>query len=655
MNTAEKLPQFEQSVIAEATRKRNSERIYSITHGLFVIFTCAMSVAATMGQTADLGLAQFYGQVPWASVHRDSRNSDFSPLVTTTKIRKSWSVLDGAALINPGVIDIRGNHYVTSGRGAGYSHLHAFDANGISLWESPVQIGEDDLDAMAGFNAPVIDEEGDIYIGDGNQFWAFHSDGELKWVSLLPEPGKPFVYQIISKQGYVGGITVDGKVLFYHRQDGKLALPIFRLPAGVAPARGPALPGLWQGGLFHESVIELFKQIAFGYQVQVANAPAVHPETGRVFITAAGAKSGDDYSGVLYGLDINESGVEIAFATKMGGGSGTSPALSSDGSIVYSADGDGQMLAVDTHSGEIVWAAKGEGLLSPAIADDGTILTGNIFAAPTVIALNPEDGTNRWARSYDDYAATLLPTLAPQPPEFLSGKPVARLVSVISASADTVWVGMNLGYDYHQPGTGLTLPVPHKTVVCALRPVDGELLECLEVRDTVEGMINIGTAGRLSVSHTSIFGSFFYYGLNSKLPERFRSPMIPVGGLTAMEPHSYCQQAQLEIDRVKHLLANLNVALSSNNVSSAIQFSDKSSMQLSVMEDTLDLANATHELSDGKLSNLRNNIRSSLQDVRNLRTELQNQTNSDDQTFNRIQSLLANSAINHISPFCLEK
>ena len=599
-------------------------KTWRIGLGISLLLTLSDVLASAGEPTAqrDLGLPSFYGQVPWASVHRDSRNSDFSPLVTSTSLVKSWSVLDGAAVINPGVVSADGSHYLTSGRGPGYSHLHAFNADGELLWESPIQRSINDLDALSGFNAPVIGPAGDLYIGDSNQFWAFHADGSVKWVTPLPDQGNPFVYQVISKQGYVGGITVDGKVLFYNREDGSLAIPMFQLPPGIPPAKGPALPGLWLGGLFHESVIELFKQIAFGYGVQVANAPAVHPTTGRVFITAAGPMENGSLTGVLYGLDIKDTGVEIGFATKMGGGSGTSPALSADGKFVYSADGVGQMLAVDTSTGEVVWAAKGEGLLSPAIGDDGTILTGNIFAAPTVVALSPVDGSKRWAKSYDDYAATMLPTLKSQPPEFPSGKPVARLVSVVSASANVVWVGMNLGYDYHQPDTGLILPVPHKTVVCALRPEDGELLECIEVRDTVEGMINIGTAGRLSVSHTSIFGSFFYYGLNSTLPERYRSPMVPVGGLTALEPASYCEQAKLEINKVSHLLEQLKTALANQDGHRGAQLAKRAHIQLGVMNDTLLLAERKGELPDKTLRELRERIQSLLLNIRRVIADL---------------------------------
>ncbi len=471
-------------------------------------------------------------------------------------------MLDGAALINPGVIDRHGNHFVTSARGAGFSHLHAFDKNGRLLWESPQQTTADDLDSHAGFNAPVIDAQGDIYIGDGNQLWAFHPDGELKWEAPLPEPDDPFVYQVISRQGYVGGITTQGKVLFYERDTGALAIPAFNLPAGEAPRKGPSLPGLWQGGLMDEAVIPLFQQIAFGYGVQVANAPAVHPETGRIFITAAGPKQGNRFTGILYGLDVTEAGVTTAIKLPMGGGSGTSPALSVSGDTVYSADGDGNMLAVDSYSGEVRWSAKGEGLLSPAIGPDDTIYTGNIFAAPTVIALNPDNGSIKWARTYDAVANEVLPVLEPAPPLVPNGKPVARLVSVISVSANHVWVGMNLGYNYHQPGTGLILPIPHKTVVCALNPENGELLKCTEVRDTVEGMIKIGYGGRIAVSHTTIFGSFFYYGINPSLPSVYRNPVKPTGGMTILQAESPCKQVAAEFKHIKDVADNIHAGQS---------------------------------------------------------------------------------------------
>lgn len=529
----------------------------------------------------DWGQPAFYGQTPWASVHRDSRNSDFAPVTTTSNLRVDWSLLEGAALINPGIIGPTGLHYVTSGRGQGFSHLHAFDSEGRMVWQSAPQTSTDDLDSLAAFNSPVVDPQGHVYVGDSNQFWAFRPDGEVKWVVELPNPDKPFVYQIISQQGYVGGITVAGEVLFYRAQDGSLALPPFQLPVGEADPKGPLLPGLWSGGLFDRNAADISKRIAFGYSVQVANAPAVHPETGRVFITAAGPGKGEAYTGVLYGLDIGEKQVKIGFALEMGGGSGTSPALSPDGRLVYAADGDGNMLGVDTETGAIRWRARGEGLLSPAIGSDGTLYTGDIFKAPTVFAMDGETGKMKWSRAYDDYAASLLPELEPFPPRIPSGKPVARLVSVISVSANQVWVGMELGYEYLPETGGPTLTIPHKTAICALRPEDGELLSCTLVRDSVEGMIKIGSAGRLYVSHTAIFSSTFYYGFNGQLPERYRLPDKPTGGLTALAPVSYCEQLSAELRWAGELISKLMSADSEANTTRQIK------IQLASVPDTL--------------------------------------------------------------------
>jgi len=551
------------------------------------------------------GLADFYGQTAWASVHRDSRNSDYAPIATAVNHRVEWSILEGAALINPGIIGPSGLHYVTSGRGIGFSHLHAFNAQGHMVWQSEPQKTEADLDSLAAFNSPVVDPQGDIYIGDSNQFWAFHAGGEVKWVIDLPSPGEPFVYQVITQQGYVGGITVTGEVLFYHPNDGTLAVPSFTLPVGVADPNGPGLPGLWKGGLFDRKAAEISKQIAFGYKVQVANAPAVHPVTGRIFITAAGPKNSAGYTGFLYGLDVGPKGVEIGFSVKMGGGSGTSPAISPDGRLVYAADGNGTMLAVDTKTGDVRWRAKGEGLLSPAIGGDGTLYTGDIFNTPTVFAIDGLTGKQKWARSYDSYAASVLPELQPYPPRIPSGKPIARLVSVISVSTNNVWVGMEFGYEYFSEFASPPLTIPHKTAICALQPENGDLLGCTLVRDSVEGMIKITTAGRLYVSHTAIFSSTFYYGLNDQLPERYRLTEKPAGGLSALAPITYCEQLSAELQWVRSSLIEMEDSDKSDALSHSAR---KISIQLTAIPYTVLEAVANKEFSpDSAISLLEKN------------------------------------------------
>lgn len=515
------------------------------------LFPCLGPAAASAPALNPMLLPAQYEAAPWVSVHRDSSNSDRAPFATTGKVKVLWSALDGAALINPGSINDRGVLFVTSARGRTFSNLHAIGPDGKILWEAPPQRDRDGLDAFAGFNAPVLDRDGDVYIGDSNQLWAFHPDGRRKWVARLPEGSGSFVYQVISRQGYVGGITTEGWVLFFDRTSGSPAVKPFRLPQGEAPATGPHLPGLWQGGLVDHDAGKLFEKIAFGFGVQVANAPAVHPTTGRIFITAAGPKEGDRYSGRLYGLDIVDGEVKIGFSTRMDGGSGTSPSISPDGRYVYCAGEDGVILAIDADSGAVRWSAQGEGLLSPSLAADGTILTGNIFGDPTVIALNPRDGSQLWARDYSDYARTRLPELAPEPSLAASGKPVMRLMSVISLSSNLVWAGFSLGYEFRPAGSAKPLISPHKSVVCALSIATGELQHCTDVRDTLEGIISIGAGGRLYASHTSIFSSTAYFGYRSLLPARFRVPSRPVGGLTALGPVAPCDQLGIEADAIR--------------------------------------------------------------------------------------------------------
>lgn len=529
------------------------------------------SAAAAQGDgaTNPMDLPAQYAAAPWVSVHRDSSNSDRAPFATAAELKVLWSVLDGAALINPGVINDKGVHFVTSGRGENFSNLHAIDANGRILWETPPQQGPDDFDAFAGFNAPVLARDGDLYVGDLNQLWAFHPGGEVKWVTRLPDGSGPFVYQVISRQGYVGGITTEGWVLFYDRVTGAPVVEPFRLPEGAPPEHGPKLPGLWQGGLFDPKAGELFKKIAFGFGVRVANAPAVHPRTGRIFITAAGPVTDGRYSGALCGLDIVDGEVKIGFAVPMVGGSGTSPAISPDGKYVYSAGGDGVILAVETATGAVAWSAQGEGLLSPSIGLDGTIYSGNIFGDPTVIALDPRDGSTRWARDYSQYAKTRLPVLAPAPPLVASGDPVMRLVSVISVSANVVWAGFVLGYEYRPEGASKPLTSPHKSIICGLSIATGAILHCSDVRDTLEGIINIDAGGRVYVSHTSIFSSTAYFGYNAALPERFRAPIRPVGGLTALGPVSPCDQAQAEFATIGDSYARAIAALEAGDKNAA--------------------------------------------------------------------------------------
>lgn len=149
-----------------------------------------------------------YAETAWSAVHADCRNSDYVPIVTSSNVEVKWHVLEGAVFFAPPTVGPEGNVYVLSGRGAGTSALHAFDRDGNPLWECEPQNTIDDLDSLAEVSSPTIDTDGDLYVSDLNQLWAFHPDGTVKWVTNLTTHGVggPFVSCILTG-GFVGGIS----------------------------------------------------------------------------------------------------------------------------------------------------------------------------------------------------------------------------------------------------------------------------------------------------------------------------------------------------------------------------------------------------------------------------------------------------------------
>ena len=65
-----------------------------------------------------------YGQTPWSGAHRDSRNSDYIPLPSPDRMKRTWSGIENAAFFMPPTLGAEGNIYATSGAGPGHSHLH---------------------------------------------------------------------------------------------------------------------------------------------------------------------------------------------------------------------------------------------------------------------------------------------------------------------------------------------------------------------------------------------------------------------------------------------------------------------------------------------------------------------------------------------------
>ena len=472
----------------------------------------------------------------WPAGHRDSSNTDFVPMELGTSFSIKKHFLHGQPIFWPPTIGLDGTSYVVTGSPPGNSHLYAISPEGEVLWSAKPQESLEDLDSFAIMNAPTIDAEGDLYVGDRDQLWAFKPNGDVKWVVDLKQYDVDwgFMTVVLSRQRYVGGVTTNGKVLFFWSHNGELAMPSLDLPGGAGPAPEDEPPeSLWKD-LMDPDLIPFIFNLIQGWEIEVANTPALHPETGRLYITAAGSTPG---TGVLYGIDITDDTLSIAFQAPMGGGSGTSPAVSHDGSAVYAVDELGRMISIDAHTGRRLWQSEtgGGGSASPSVGVDETIYT----PFQDRITAYTKDGDVRWEKSYSDICKERLP----EPGgvwSYVLSEPVAFVNSLLTVGMRRGWMALVCGY--HLPkflskSDRTRVPIPQESLFVTFDLATGEPLgEPLVLPETSEGFVTPLSNGNVIITTSGAITSIFYYMVNRILPERLQVAGPPKAGLLLLEP-----------------------------------------------------------------------------------------------------------------------
>jgi outer membrane protein assembly factor BamB len=559
-------------------------------------------------ETTDLNLSSTYAQSAWPTGHRDSGNTDYVPLVMSRENRIARRLLEGHPIFWPPIAGPEGHLYVTSGKGPGHSNLHAFDGDGELLWRAPPQQSTRDLDSYAIINAPVVDAGGSVYVGDIDQLWAFHPDGKLKWVSDLKQldVDHGFMTVVISRQGYVGGISSNGKVIFFEPEGGQLALPVLDLPGGNGPPAEDSPPGdLWKN-LMDPAILGFMFNLIQGWEMEVANTPALHPQTGRIYITAAGVEAD---SGVLYGIDVLDERLEIAFQAPMGGGSGSSPAVSHDGKQVYALDEEGHMVAIDAASGERLWQTPegGGGSASPSVGPDGTVYTA---FQDHLLAFNP-DGSLKWKKVYNDLAAAQVPAVGGFW-SLLFSQPVAFVNSLFTVGEREGWLNIVCGVHIElMPSRSqrTRVPVPIRSTVVAIDLKSGEPIgDPLVIPETSEGFIVPTLDGNAFVTLSGAITSIFYHMLNPFLPGRFEVPDEPRAGLLLLEPNSHRALARDGLAWLELLVSRAIAALAEGRQESALAALRRTALQIpssrAVMEKATDRGELDPDVLSGELSRL---------------------------------------------------
>jgi outer membrane protein assembly factor BamB len=511
----------------------------------------------------DPGAENVYSPGGWATLHRGPANRKLVRGVTLAAEYRVWTALEGSAVLTAPTMSPDGRTlYVTTGRTTGHSNLHAFDLDGELLWQSePWQGPQQGVDPCAILSSAIVDQEGDLYIGDCNQLFAFRSDGNVKWVVPLPSieagdwnasgtiPVNALTTAIFTREGHVLGVTNSGDVIVVDRATGRSLAAPMRLP-GLVPALSTIVPmpdAVFSDGLVDPEIREWAWQLLFGGAMRSANTPAVDLESGRVFVAATSTTEG---KGALYALDLVEREttleISIAYATEMGPGSGSSPSLSPSGDAVYVSDEDGVFYAVDAESGELRWQVQTKSTsAAAAVGKNGDIYSLQAYG-PALVAIT-KDGRIRWQSEVQALADAALP------PSWLLGDPVAigngNPTVVSSAEVDAaigdistdgegelVLVPIAYGYETH---VGRRIPWLVKSALVALDAETGQgLRDVVMLADDSTGITSVLPDGTIINS----LGTAITSGLaplagfaDWVLPEGFHL-LRPVGGIQVSRP-----------------------------------------------------------------------------------------------------------------------
>lgn len=468
----------------------------------------------TVALQGTVGSAQtFYSGGGWPTLHQDAGNRRNANVEVLHNSYRTWSALAGASVLTSPVTSPDGKRlYVATGLSRGQSNLYAFSIDGELLWQAePWEDANTGIDPCAILSSPIVDTEGDVYISDCNQLFAFNADGQQKWIADLPAPRpgdwvpagdhpvNAFTTAAFTADGHVVGITNFGDVLIVERQTGKQLNTPYRLATELSPySEKHALPkSLLAKGLMDPDFREWTWQVIFAGNMRSANTPAV-AKSGRVFLVGSSDKPG---IGALFGLDIDISQtpyrVNTAFMTRIGIGSGSSPVLSPTEDRVYVSDEDGWLYAIDSQSGAIQWkvetaAAAG----AAAVGHDGVIYALQEYPAPAVVAIS-HDGEKLWESATNHLVADL-------PSSFVLGEPVTVANGNPVVTRDAVLVPVTYSYRLPFSDTG----IPTRSVVVALDRANGKALkEVVDLVDDSSGITAVLPDGTLINSIGSVHSS----------------------------------------------------------------------------------------------------------------------------------------------------
>lgn len=515
-------------------------------------------IALAPAQAADV-----YSPGGWSTLHQGPDNRKLVARAPIDGPFETWTALAGAAVLTAPTLSPDGRTlYVTTGRAAGHANLHAFDRRGKLLWQStPWKDADEGVDPCAILSSPIVDDEGDVYIGDCNQLFAYHADGRLKWVVPLPPlvegdwraskklPINALTTAVFTRAGHVFGVTNMGDVVVVERATGKALARPRRIPGHVpAPTPQKLSRGMFGEGLVDPEIRAWAWQLLMGGNMRSANTPAIDLASGRVYVAATSPTKG---RGALYGIDLFErhdggatgewrdgvtsdfEGPEVemrlAFATEMGPGSGSSPALSPERDRVYVSDERGLLYSVDARTGGIRWSVQTKAAsAAAAVAANGDVIA--LQAGSAALIAVTREGRIRWESDLSQLTREALPVGR------MTGAPVALGNGNPTVVGNEVLVPVAYGYWIR---FGRKIPLPVRSFLVAVDGASGRgtrnVVELIDDSTGITAVLPDGTIlSSLGAGITSAVAPIA--GLaRAVLPGDLRL-LPPVGGLQVSRP-----------------------------------------------------------------------------------------------------------------------
>jgi hypothetical protein len=344
------------------------------------------------------------------TMHVGPNNSDNVWIAAAPMFEFDWVAETSMYIPSGPTYDNEGNLYFSPLYPSENVSLVSLDAEtGARRWAIP----GDGINAGSG--PPLILNDPDhpgsqiIYHATYTEIMALRPDGSTIWssstgLSLPPVvPGESYHAHCFGVNYHpetdsLIAVTIDGKIFAVERLSGQSIAPISQIPGtpavsvlsqipqfviDAADALMDAVFGPIPSGVGRFSGIT---DALFGGGFIVANYFGIDPNSSMIYVAATapdgddGTPDGESELGALYSLELVDDGngglqFSILNSVSFVGGTGSTPAVSEDGSRVYVSDNLGNVIALDSNLNELWRLDVGEPLAaSVAVSPDNSEL-----------------------------------------------------------------------------------------------------------------------------------------------------------------------------------------------------------------------------------------------------------------------------------------